>query len=107
MGSGIWQRARIMITVRTYPELSGKYHETSCVAGIRLDQGAPQHVRLFPVPFRLLNEESQFAKYSIVEVDVQRHHGDRRPESLRPNLQTADANASRMFSPSWRRPCAP
>ena len=86
MGSGSRQRARIMITVKTYPELSARYHETSCLAGIRLDQGTPQHVRLFPVPFRLLNEESQFAKYSIVEVDVQRHHGDRRPESLRPNL---------------------
>jgi hypothetical protein len=95
MGSGSWQRARIMITVKTYPERSAKYHETSRVAGIRLDQGTPQHVRLFPLPFRLLNEESQFAKYSIVEVDVQRHHGDRRPESLRPNLQTQGHRAPR------------
>lgn len=83
-----WRRARIMITVKTYPELSAKYREASCVAGIRLDQGAPQHVRVFPVPFRLLKEDSQFAKYSIVEVDVQRHHQDRRPESLRPKLET-------------------
>ncbi|MEV0090080.1 hypothetical protein [Streptomyces sp. NPDC050738] len=35
-----------------------------------------------------MGEDSQFAKYSIVEVDVQRHRGDRRPESLRPNLET-------------------
>ncbi|SCD35727.1 hypothetical protein GA0115239_100945 [Streptomyces sp. BpilaLS-43] len=53
------QRARIMITVKTYPELSSKYRETSCVAGIRLDQGEPQHVRLFPVPFRLLTSPFQ------------------------------------------------
>ncbi|MFI6008657.1 hypothetical protein ACIBAG_07475 [Streptomyces sp. NPDC051243] len=79
-----------MITVKTYPELSNKYRETSCVAGIRLDQGAPQHVRLFPVPFRLLTEDAQFSKYSIVEVDVEPHNepGDSRPESLRPDLDT-------------------
>jgi hypothetical protein len=34
MRSGKRQRARIMITVKTYPELSNKYRETSCVAGI-------------------------------------------------------------------------
>jgi hypothetical protein len=102
MGSGSWQRARIMITVKTYPERSAKYHETSCVAGIRLDQGTPQHVRLFPLPFRLLNEESQFAKYSIVEVDVQRHHGERRPESLRPNLQTLKVIERLGTADGWR-----
>ncbi|MEO3752644.1 hypothetical protein [Streptomyces sp. B6B3] len=79
-----------MITVKTYPELSNKYRETSCVAGIRLDDGAPRHVRLFPVPFRLLGEDVQFSKYSIIEVDVERHRPERdpRPESLRPDLKT-------------------
>lgn len=86
--AGTPERARIMITVKTYPELSNKYRETSCVAGIRLDQGVPQHVRLFPVPFRLLEEGVQFAKYSIIEVDVEPHSRDRRPGSLRPNLDT-------------------
>ncbi|MCP9987133.1 hypothetical protein LUX01_10975 [Streptomyces sudanensis] len=84
------QRARIMITVKTYPELSSKYRETSCVAGIRLDLGSPRHVRLFPVPFRLLKQGAQFRKYSIVEVDVRPHHRDRRPESLRPDLDTLE-----------------
>lgn len=89
MGSGNRQRATIMITVKTYPELSNKYRETSCVAGIRLDRGAPQHVRLFPVPFRLLAEDAQFSKYSIIEVDVEPHgKHDSRPESLRPDLDT-------------------
>ncbi|KOG53154.1 hypothetical protein ADK76_29005 [Streptomyces griseoflavus] len=77
-----------MITVKTYPELSTKYRETSCVAGIRLDTQTPQHVRLFPVPYRLLAEKDQFAKYSVIEVDVERHRNDQRPESLRPHLDT-------------------
>ncbi|MFD9541396.1 hypothetical protein [Streptomyces sp. NPDC060022] len=77
-----------MITVKTYPELSTKYRETSCVAGVRLDTGQPHLVRLFPVPFRLLEQQAQFAKYSIIEVDVERHRRDQRPESLRPVLET-------------------
>ncbi|MFD7298367.1 hypothetical protein ACFV9W_34215 [Streptomyces sp. NPDC059897] len=91
-----------MITVKTYPELSAKYRETSCVAGIRLDCDSPEHVRLFPVPFRLLEEQSQFAKYAIVEVDVRRHQQDRRPESLRPNLDTLKVIDRIGTSDGWR-----
>ncbi|MCX4828323.1 hypothetical protein OG785_17325 [Streptomyces sp. NBC_00006] len=90
-----------MITVKTYPELSAKYRETSCVAGIRLDRDTPEHVRLFPVPFRLLEEQSQFAKYAIVEVDVRRHQ-DQRPESLRPNLDTLKVVDRIGTSDGWR-----
>lgn len=97
------QRARIMITVKTYPELSSKYRETSCVAGIRLDQGRPQHVRLFPVPFRLLEQGAQFKKYSIVEVDVRPHHRDRRPESLRPDLDTLEVIEQVPTSDGWKQ----
>lgn len=98
-----WQRARILITVKTYPELSRKYRETSCVAGVRLDQGEPQHVRLFPVPYRLMDEDSQFKKYSIVQVDVRRHDTDRRPESLRPRLDTLKVLEHLPSSDGWRR----
>ncbi|WP_326647241.1 hypothetical protein [Streptomyces sp. NBC_01750] len=94
--AGKRQRARIMITVKTYPELSAKYRETSCVAGIRLDLDTPRQVRLFPVPYRLLAEESQFAKYSVIEVDVQQHDRDRRPESLRPDLDTLKVVVDRI-----------
>lgn len=83
-----WERARILITVKTYPDVSHKYLETCCVAGIRLDCDPVRHVRLFPVPHRLLEQDKQFAKYNIVEVDVRRQNTDRRPESLRPNLDS-------------------
>ncbi|SEE83288.1 hypothetical protein SAMN05216533_3886 [Streptomyces sp. Ag109_O5-10] len=104
MRSGNRQRATIMITVKTYPELSNKYRETSCVAGIRLDQGAPQHVRLFPVPFRLLAEDAQFSKYSIIEVDVEPHgKKDPRPESLRPDLDTLKIVGAIPSGGDWRQ----
>lgn len=97
------QRARILITVKTYPELSHKYRETSCVAGIRLDKESPQLVRLFPVPFRLLDENSQFSKYSIIEVDVNRHDRDKRPESLRPDLESLKIVGHLSSNDGWKR----
>ncbi|MFC6065961.1 hypothetical protein [Streptomyces ochraceiscleroticus] len=97
------QRARIMVTVKTYPELSKKYRETSCVAGVRLDDGAPRHVRLFPVPFRLLAQEAQFTKYSIIEVDVERHRHDQRPESLRPRLESLKVLDQLSPADGWSR----
>lgn len=97
------QRARIMITVKTYPELSAKYRETSCVAGVRLDLGQPRHVRLFPVPFRLLEQQAQFAKYSVIEVDVETHRHDRRPESLRPILDTLKVIEQLSPADGWVR----
>lgn len=98
-----WERARILITVKTYPELSRKYRETSCVAGIRLDEGTPRHVRLFPVPYRMLEQGSQFPKYAVVEVDVRRHASDQRPESLRPNLDTLRVIEQLPTTDGWRK----
>ncbi|MGW4032406.1 hypothetical protein ACWEFL_24370 [Streptomyces sp. NPDC004838] len=99
------QRARILITVKTYPEPSNKYRETSCVADIRLDQDEPQHVRLFPVPFRLLSEEARFSKYSITEVDVEPHRPERdsRPESLRPHLDTLEIVGEVPSDGGWKK----
>lgn len=72
---------RILITVKTYPTLSKKYGETVCTAGIREDGS---WVRLYPVPFRRLEETEQYRKYDWIELDLVRNTSDRRPESHRP-----------------------
>ncbi|MFE4645054.1 hypothetical protein ACFRFS_29345, partial [Streptomyces sp. NPDC056730] len=54
------------------------------------------------MPFRLLKQESQFTKYAIIEVDVRRHHQDRRPESLRPNPDTLKVIDRIGTSDGWR-----
>lgn len=94
----------LVITATTYTELSNKYRETSCVAGIRLDQSEPQHVRLFPVPFRLLSEDTRFSTYSIIEVDVEPHRPERdsRPESLRPDLDTLEIVGEVPADGGWK-----
>ena len=75
------QKERILVTVKTYPTLSTKYWETVCTAGVREDGS---WVRLYPVPFRRLNEGEQYRKYDWLECSLVRHTSDPRPESYRP-----------------------
>ena len=75
------RRKRLLVTVKTYPTLSTKYGETVCTAGVR-ENGS--WIRLYPVPFRRLNQAEQYRKYDWLECSVVRHSSDPRPESFRP-----------------------
>ncbi|HEX5177804.1 MAG TPA: hypothetical protein VFW04_00620 [Gemmatimonadaceae bacterium] len=79
------EKQRILITVKTYPTLSRKYGETVCTAGVRQDG---TWVRIYPVPFRRLNEEEQYRKFDWVECRLKRNPSDPRPETFRPVDQT-------------------
>jgi hypothetical protein len=68
----------ILILCKTYPSPSGKHVETSCVAGM---DPAGSLIRLFPVPFRLIDGEQQFKKWQWISARIERADGDRRPES--------------------------
>ena len=72
---------RILVTVKTYPELSKTYGETVCTAGLREDG---TWVRLYPVPFRRLGEGEQYRLYDWITCPLIKHSGDGRPESYRP-----------------------
>jgi len=74
-------RERILITVKTYPTLSRKYGETVCTAGVRADGS---WVRIYPVPFRRLDETEQYKKYDWLECDLVRGRKDPRPETHHP-----------------------
>jgi hypothetical protein len=74
-------RERVLITVKTYPTLSRKYGETVCTAGIRKDG---TWVRIYPVPFRRLQEAEQYSKFDWVECRLNRNESDPRPETFRP-----------------------
>jgi hypothetical protein len=77
---------RLLILVKTYPTLSTKYGETVCTAAMREDGS---WVRLYPVPFRRLNEAEQYRKFDWLECRIVRNTQDRRPESYRPVDQSA------------------
>ncbi len=79
--------ARVLITVKTYPAPSARYGETVCIAGVRLGgEDDPSFIRLYPIPFRMLEASDQFKKYQIVDVPVTpRGMKDPRPESFQPD----------------------
>ncbi len=64
---GPWEKKRIFITVRTYPTPARQGVEVFCTAGIT-DDG--QWIRLFPVPYRFLENDQRFKKYQWIEVEV-------------------------------------
>lgn len=72
-------REPLLITVKTYPTLSRKYGETVCTAGIRPDGS---WVRIYPVPFRRLDETEQYRKFDWVNVELVRNTSDHRPETF-------------------------
>lgn len=78
-----WGRRRVLIAVRTYPVPATKSIEASCTAGIS-DDG--QWVRLFPVPFRLMDEEKRFSKWQWIDADMMKATNDARPESYKLNI---------------------
>ena len=72
---------RVLITVKTYPTLSRKYGETVCTAGVREDGS---WMRIYPVPFRRLDENEQYRKFDWLKTDFIRGRSDPRPETHHP-----------------------
>ena len=80
-------RIRALILVKTYPSLSTTYNELVCTAGM-LDDGS--WIRIYPIPYRMLNNNQQYPKYGYIELDVVRNYSDHRIESYRPiNISTS------------------
>ena len=75
------EKKRIYIIVKTYPTISDKYSELVCTAGV-LEDGS--WIRLYPIPFRKLDFEQKYKKYSWIQVEVERNKQDFRPETYRP-----------------------
>ena len=76
-------KAKVLITVKTYPLPSRSYTELVCTAGL-LD--GEKWIRIYPVPFRFLQDGDKYPKYSWVELDLVRNTKDFRPESYRLRL---------------------
>jgi hypothetical protein len=72
---------RVLITVKAYPNPSKKYVETVCCAGI--DKDTLQWIRLYPIPFRDLDNSQKFQKYSIIQVRCWKSKEDSRTESYK------------------------
>ena len=81
----VYQKKKVLITVKTYPLPSRKAIEVSCTAGVTEDS---KWIRLFPLPFRRLEYERQFKKYQWIEANVTKALSDPRSESYKVDLDT-------------------
>lgn len=73
-------KTRILVAVKTYPLLSTNHIETVCTAGMREDGS---WVRLYPIPFRLMDKTQRFRKYQWIEANIERDTRDPRHERHR------------------------
>jgi hypothetical protein len=85
-----WNTKRLLITVRTYPVPAQKTIEASCTGGVTRDG---KWMRLFPVPYRFLDEDKRFAKWQWIDVNVIKAPSDARPESFKLNPDTTRLSA--------------
>ncbi len=74
-------KERILVAVKTYPTLSAKHIELTCIAGFKEDGS---WIRLYPTPFRFLDFDQRFKKYQWIELEIEKNSKDSRPESFRP-----------------------
>lgn len=74
----------LLITVKAAPNPSARYGETVCVGALSMDPARPGWIRLYPIHFRDLDDDSAFRKYDIVTVRAIPARQDRRPESWKP-----------------------
>jgi hypothetical protein len=74
-------KTKVLITVKTYPVISGKYDELVCTAGF-LEDGT--WIRIYPIQFRKKSFEEQYKKYDWIEIDLIKNKSDFRNESYRP-----------------------
>lgn len=77
------QDLSVMVLVKAAPVLTSQLQETMCVAAMTLES-QPAWIRLHPVPFRDLADDSRFQKYQEITIRAIRPTSDRRPESWKP-----------------------
>ena len=67
--------------VKTYPVASKTHTELVCTGGVREDGS---WVRIYPIPFRLMDKDKRYKKYQWIEIDLVKNSKDPRLESYRP-----------------------
>lgn len=73
-------KAKVLITVKTYPLPSNDHGEVVCTAGLL---NGEKWVRMYPISSSVYNEK-QYPKYGWVELDLIKHPSDSRLESYMP-----------------------
>jgi hypothetical protein len=75
-----YQKRRVCVLVKAYPQPSKQYEETVCVAAVTEDH---RLARLYPVRFRHLDPARRFDRFDWIEAEMSKASEDPRPESHR------------------------
>lgn len=79
--------ARVLVTVKTYPQPSRSYEELVCNAGfVRGSDGKWKWIRFYPIQFRTLPADQRYKKYQWISLNLKRNWKDSRQESYKPAL---------------------
>jgi hypothetical protein len=87
-----YEDKRILIVVRTYPTPANQGIEVSCTAGVTMNG---EWIRLFPIPYRFLEQDQRFKKYQWVEASVTKA-SDARPESYHVDIDSIRIRTKRL-----------
>jgi len=95
---------KILIATKTYPSISTKYRETVCTAGILLDDNEKplQWIRIYPIPFRTMDFDQRYPRWSIIKAEIERNEKDYRQESFRINHSSIEIVRKVDTSNNWR-----
>jgi hypothetical protein len=79
------EKRKILITTKTYPNISTRYQETVCTAGLLLDKDERplEWIRLYPIPYRYLDFEKRFKRWAVISALIEKDTKDSRLESFR------------------------
>ncbi|MCX5840109.1 MAG: hypothetical protein NTY16_01355 [Deltaproteobacteria bacterium] len=69
-----WEKKKILVTVKTYPEKSRKHKTVVCTAGIT-DEG--DWIRLYPIKVDTYTGRSKIRKYDWIEVECKKATDER------------------------------
>lgn len=95
------EKKEILITVKTAPTASRSYFETVCTAGVTREG---ELIRIYPVPFRLLENGKRYRKYDWISVDVEPRdaRSDMRKESFRCDARSIRVLGRVSAADNWR-----
>jgi hypothetical protein len=93
-----WEKKKVLITVKAYPECSQKHGDIVCTAGITEDG---DWIRLYPLSFDLFKSQRKIQKCFWIEILCQKSTSDSRKESYR-----VKENSMRIVDESLSKPKA-
>lgn len=91
-----WEKKRIAVITKAYPEQSKKYGSVACTAGITEDG---DWIRLYPVDMRHFIGKDKISKFDIIEVECKKDNdklGRKESHKIRPDsIKVVDRNLTK------------